>query len=549
MTGCSANPVLPTASPVPTTIARNPTRTPFQPLPTTPRPVPSATPQVITFWIDPAVPGALRSALHLPGNFQPAAAAAGASIRLEPVKNETGTVKWVYALAAPFPTFTDGVSLNDLTAAWRGEKKDLFQGRPILLSASTKVAFSSLWGPPAEDAVQVVDENSLLDTAWNQKTAWALVPFESLEPRWKVLRVDDHSPLDRDMNTNIYPLIVSFGLTGDANALSILQEETAAAKVEALPATNRDPNKMTTIVMTGVTALVRATADRMEKKGITYPARDILSWLQNADFTHISNEISFDPNCAKPNASDPRLFFCSAPKYIDLLDYIHANVIDMTGNHLNDFGSDNLLYTLKLYDEHGMHHFAAGANADEARQPVLLEHNGNKIAFIGCNPVGPVHDWATADKPGAAKCDMDWLEGEVRQLRSNGYLPIVTFQYYETYTPIPQPQQVIDFHRMAAAGAIIVSGSQAHRPQAMDFLGGSFIHYGLGNLFFDQMDTPWSGTRNEYIDRHVIYDGRYIGVDLYTAVLEDYAKPRPATQKERNDMLTEEFQASGWIPK
>ena len=41
--------------------------------------------------------------------------------------------------------------------------------------------------------------------------------------------------------------------------------------------------------------------------------------------------------------------------------------------------------------------------------------------------------------------------------------------------------------RVADAGATMVSGSQAHYPHIMEFRGESFIHYGLGNLFFDQM--------------------------------------------------------------
>ncbi len=103
---------------------------------------------------------------------------------------------------------------------------------------------------------------------------------------------------------------------------------------------------------------------------------------------------------------------------------------------------------------------------------------------------------------------------------------------------------------MSDAGASIVSGSQAHFAQVMEFNGSSFIHYGLGNLFFDQMgDIPLiPGIRREFLDRHVIYDGRYISTELLTAMLEDYARPRPMTEAERADFLNEYFAASGWMP-
>ena len=106
-----------------------------------------------------------------------------------------------------------------------------------------------------------------------------------------------------------------------------------------------------------------------------------------------------------------------------------------------------------------------------------------------------------------------------------------------------------DFRGLAEAGAVIVSGSQAHKPQAFDFFGSNFIHYGVGNLFFDQMDIPVKGTRQEFLDRHVIYDGRYISTELKTAMLEDYARPRPMTEDERQQLLQDMFIASGWLEK
>jgi poly-gamma-glutamate synthesis protein (capsule biosynthesis protein) len=100
---------------------------------------------------------------------------------------------------------------------------------------------------------------------------------------------------------------------------------------------------------------------------------------------------------------------------------------------------------------------------------------------------------------------------------------------------------------LSAHGAVIVSGSQAHLPQGMTFVGDHFVHYGLGNLFFDQMDIPVVGTRREFLDRHVIYDGKYIQTELITAMLEDYARPRLMTEEERQLFLTDIFTASGWM--
>ena len=89
--------------------------------------------------------------------------------------------------------------------------------------------------------------------------------------------------------------------------------------------TNRDMSKFTTLIMTGVTAMVRGTAQRMENHGISYPGEKIADILREAYITHISNEVPFVEGC---NVFEDRfLFFCSRPEYIELLEYVGADVI------------------------------------------------------------------------------------------------------------------------------------------------------------------------------------------------------------------------------
>jgi poly-gamma-glutamate synthesis protein (capsule biosynthesis protein) len=192
-----------------------------------------------------------------------------------------------------------------------------------------------------------------------------------------------------------------------------------------------------------------------------------------------------------------------------------------------------------------MRYYGGGRNFSEGRQALIVEHNGNQIAFIGCNGKGGGFATAGDQRPGAVTCDFDFLQAEIARLRAEGYQPVATFQHFEYYTYKAQPDQVRDFHRLAEAGAIIVSGSQAHQPQALDFAGGALIHYGLGNLFFDQYDVS-EATRQGFIDRHVFYDGRYLGAELLGIQFVDYARPRPMTAEEQGDLLNKVFKASGW---
>jgi hypothetical protein len=492
---------------------------------------------LLTVWLSPLLPSSFRDSLPIIKGWAAATAPEDADVRLQ-VGNDHPISTWTYVLAAPFPTVTDGVTGMELRAAWSGAQTGWFAGRPLLLDENTLAVFSGIWGDPAPGATRVVAAEDLLDTAWDDRPSWAILPWEELEPRWKVLTVDGQSPLQKEFDPALFPLNVPISCIGEP----ALCDQALAAKI---PSANRDPSKLTTLILTGVTALVRATAFTMEARGITYPAQDVGPLLRSADLTHISNEIPFARDCPPPDPSPGMYKFCSDPRYIGLLEYVGTDIVEMTGNHVLDWKVPALLYTLDLYRQRGWAYYASGENLAAARQPVLLEHNGNRLAFIGCNRPGYNGEWATETTPGSAPCDFDYLQTEIRRLRADGYLPVMTFQYFEYYRYEPTEEQAEEFGLVADAGAVIVSGSQAHFPQGFAFSGKTLIHYGLGNLFFDQYGFDY-GTEIAFIDRHVFYGGRYLGVELFTIRFVDYARPRFMTPQERSDLLSAAFAASGW---
>ncbi len=497
-----------------------------------------------TIWIDPALPAALRQAVTLPPDVGYTLFADQASLRLTAGEG-LELSRWVYALAAPFPTLVDAVASQDLRLAWSGQAAGTLAGHALLVDESTLGVLSALWGAPGEGVVQVLPAESLLEAAW-QGSSWAILPFEQLEPRWKVLEVDGLSPLHKDFDLLAYPLSVPVSLVSEPDLLAEIEAVLSGEGVApVLPLSNRDSDKLTVLAMTGVTALVRATAYTMEQRGILYPGKDIGPWLREADITHISNEVPFASDCPYPNPVQEGVRFCSADRYIALLEDMGTDVVELTGDHFQDWGQQAMLHTLEMYRQRGWGYYGGGENLQDGRKALLVEHNGNKLAFIGCNGKGGSFAQAGAGRPGAVTCDFGWMEAEIARLRLEGYLPVATFQHFEYYTYKAQPNQVRDFRLLARAGAVVVSGSQAHQPQGLEFLDEALIHYGLGNLFFDQYDIS-PATRQGFIDRHVFYDGRYIGAELLTIQFVDYARPRPMTPAEREDVLNKVFKASGW---
>ena len=71
--------------------------------------------------------------------------------------------------------------MAEFREAWDGE------GPPLLMDERTFEVMAVVWGAPPPDAVSLVPAEAALKRAWDQHSVWAIVPFEALEPRWKVL--------------------------------------------------------------------------------------------------------------------------------------------------------------------------------------------------------------------------------------------------------------------------------------------------------------------------------------------------------------------------
>jgi hypothetical protein len=451
----------------------------------------------------------------------------------------------IYYIMAPVVSFyniSDGIVWDDILDWWSGDMT-AFDGifgaedPPLMIVEEIDHRIlQKILGQPSNENIQVVSGDAVQDSLRIIEEVIAMTSFENINKQSKVLSISEMSVFDRELDYDDYPLAFSVMLTGtDKEAVG-----SAAMSLEGIEITNRDMSKLTSLVMTGVTAMVRGTASRMEKYGVQYPGEKIVDVLKDADITHISNEVPFKEGCEV--AVDRFPYFCSKPSYIELLEYVGTDVVELTGNHMNDQGHEWFIYTLEMYDEKGWPYFGGGRDLEESYKPAIIESNGNKFAFLGFCWWGPAYDWATEDTPGSAPRHFEEFEEIIKDLKSQGYIVIFTFQYEESYQYKPLGQQKIDFRRMAEAGADIISGSQAHQPQGMEFTEDWFINYGLGNLFFDQMRVL--GTRQGLIAKHIFYKGEHINTMIITTMLEDYSQPRLATQEERALILESVFAAS-----
>lgn len=448
-----------------------------------------------------------------------------------------------FAAAQRFDTIFPEASWRDLEASWKG---DATTYTVISVFTSTIPALEQLLGPAGETVQGSSTITDILDVAWDDdETALAIVPFDELHPELVVLSVDGQNPVENanKFDPARYPLVATlYAHVATANPNDQAKVE---ALLAALPAGNRDPAKLTTLTMTGVTAMVRMMADEMDRRGAAWPAEYVGEELSSADITHISNEVPWVDDC-KTDLRMDNFNFCTKTEYIETLRLSGTDIIGLTGNHQNDFGRQAAYHSLDIYEEEGWPVYGGGRTLDEAMAPLFVEHNGNRIAFLGANSYGPEMAWAEANYPGSAPFNLAILSQQIRDIKANDQadLVLVELQYQESYGTEPLIDQRNDFNALIRAGADIVTGVQSHVPQAMEFTDGRLILYGLGNLYFDQMFQQ--NTRENMYVKHTLYEGRHISTQVFTTLLYDFGQPRPMSDAERTALLTRVFNTSYW---
>jgi poly-gamma-glutamate synthesis protein (capsule biosynthesis protein) len=415
----------------------------------------------------------------------------------------------------------------------------------VAVLSDTLPALLALLGDPGPDVTRYASVEEIVAAAWQGRSTLAILPFDQLQPRLAVLSIDGQNPLDNAAGYDpaVYPLIANvYATLGEADAVRTALARKALA---VLPAGNRLPERLTVVAMTGVTAMTRQMAAQMDRLGVDWPAAEIGEGLAAADITHFSNEVPFVEGC-ETNLDPENFNFCSKPEYMKALTDAGVDIIGLTGNHQNDFGRESALKSLAMYEEAGLPVYGGGANKEAAFAPLIVEHNGNRLAFLGANSYGPKMAWATDDLPGSAEFDLAIMSAGIRELKQAGIADVVLaeLQYQESYDTLPLVDQRQDFNALARAGADIVTGVQSHVPQGIEFTDGKLVLYGLGNLYFDQMADLW--TREGLVVKHTIYDGRHIGTQILTTLLYDYGQPRWTTGAQRKSLLERVFAASYW---
>ncbi len=406
---------------------------------------------------------------------------------------------------------------------------------------------------PKYNFIETNNAKDLLNKLKMSESTPALVDIKNLTPQFKLLTYNNHYFLDSKIPIQgaiiIYWNIIPQTSKYKKYAIAI---KNIASKNISLQKyiTNFDSKNISSVIQTGVTAISRGLAYKIESMhDYTYPARKIRNILLNADITHTSNEVSFVPGC-KPNNG---MRFCSSPNYFKLLKYINLDVVELTGNHNNDYGANWNAWTIRnFYIKNHIDYFGGGLNNKDASKILIKNIKGTKIAFLGYNYYDTIYNnynaLATSKHAGANSFNFKKLKNDIQDAKKQADIVIADFQFQECYAypksdiiypicykPLNRPDQKFVFRKAIDYGADIVVGTQAHQPQTYEIYKGKPIFYGLGNLFFDQIQ--WIGTRQALIIKHYFYKGKHIQTKIIPIIQQKDLQETIANKKQKTLLL------------
>lgn len=173
----------------------------------------------------------------------------------------------------------------------------------------------------------------------------------------------------------------------------------------------------------------------------------------------------------------------------EFLSSLPSLTLSLANNHIADYGSDGIDETVAFLDAHAIPHTGIKHGTD-ATQPLLLDLNSTKIAFLAFTDILPKRFFEASDTRTISSCNSPKkMQEAIHKARRAADVVIVSLHTIEKilapFSFFPDRHQQ-NMSRIAAdAGANIVFGHQPHGLQFFERYKRSLIFHSLGPLVYD----------------------------------------------------------------
>jgi poly-gamma-glutamate capsule biosynthesis protein CapA/YwtB (metallophosphatase superfamily) len=163
--------------------------------------------------------------------------------------------------------------------------------------------------------------------------------------------------------------------------------------------------------------------------------------------------------------------------------------VSVANNHINDYGREGLVDTLKNLKAHSIAYVGAGESRSEAEQIMSIRKREFSLGVIARTFTCESANASFSDTdPQAAELIRDRLMEQVKAEKAKHDLLTIVLHTGFEYCPYPDYQDVEFFRKLVDQGADIVIGHHPHIIQGVERYKQGLIAYSLGNFLFDNSD-------------------------------------------------------------
>lgn len=177
----------------------------------------------------------------------------------------------------------------------------------------------------------------------------------------------------------------------------------------------------------------------------------------------------------------------SEPINVELLKYLNISVVNLSNNHVFDFGSNGFQLTKKILNDNGIKFFGI-----EDKQ-LVIESGENKIALNGycCYSTNPL---GINNKNNAGINELNFLkvENTLKENHNQGLYNILSVHCGQEHVNYPNYDHIELARKLADVTPYIFYGHHPHVIQGIEKIKDSLIAYSLGNFCFDDVYTKKS---------------------------------------------------------
>jgi poly-gamma-glutamate synthesis protein (capsule biosynthesis protein) len=223
-------------------------------------------------------------------------------------------------------------------------------------------------------------------------------------------------------------------------------------------------------------------AQILAAKDPSLPFRKVAPLTAAADITFLNLESPFSD---KGPYHATGLIFHAAPEMVAGLELAGVDVASTANNHARDCGAHGVEFTLAWLRSHEILPVGSADTESAAHAGVVLNRQGVRFGFLGYTYDQKNGNWKEVD-PRIAMADGPAMDADVRRLRPNCDVLIVSMHHGIEYQTKPNREQMAFAHAAIDAGADLVIGHHPHVIQPREVYRGKPIYYSLGNFIFDQ---------------------------------------------------------------